>query len=142
MPTTDWKRRRRFFSMMDTFDSKSLMDLLNEKLGEYSPKEIPIPEHIKYPDSYFGRWDLGVFHEALKEYYNSHDDTNDSPYVGDIDSFIPFKKHHAIFIDEKESLSALKLEVSFYFSILFVSLDSLCPDFSLKFQLFNIFCGF
>ena len=45
----DKRKRRRLFSFSDTLgnDKEILVKLLNEKLGDYCPKEVPVPKISK-----------------------------------------------------------------------------------------------
>ena len=50
----DKRKRRRLFSFSDTLgnDKEILVKLLNEKLGDYCPKEVPVPKNIKNVDNF------------------------------------------------------------------------------------------
>ena len=56
----DKRKRRRLFSFSDTLgnDKEILVKLLNEKLGDYCPKEVPVPKNIKNVDNFSHKWTL------------------------------------------------------------------------------------
>ncbi|MDF9554140.1 hypothetical protein P5757_15735 [Bacillus tropicus] len=108
----DKRKRRRLFSFSDTLgnDKEILVKLLNEKLGDYCPKEVPVPKNIKNVDNFSHKWDLGVFYQSIKEFLGDSlkvENKSNILYVGDIDTFIPFCGHFLV-IDEKTSITGLK----------------------------------
>ncbi|PGT79157.1 hypothetical protein [Bacillus sp. AFS040349] len=107
-------KRRRLFSFLDTMgdDKTTLLEKLDEKLGNFKPNEIPVPKNIENVDGFSHRWDLDIFFKVIKKFLDDNsseiENGREIAYVGDIDTFIPFYGHF-LFIDEKTSTNGLKL---------------------------------
>lgn len=116
-------KRRRLFSFSDTTDNDktALIRMLDEKMRDFKPKEIPVPKNIENTDGFSHRWDLDIFFKIIKKFLENNtiktENEREIVYVGDIDTFIPFCGNF-LFIDEKTSANGLKLtQISSYLEL-------------------------